>query len=121
MEYKGCYGTSVEIIEEASLLFGDKADLNSFKFDLLYSVCAAVDDLVDDLSREFDFECADVNVDMETRQFSIGIRCSEVIFGKGGSGVFYNLVRIVDSFRFSWAGDDRICITLNIENMWIAR
>jgi len=117
MEYKGCYGASVEIIEEASLLFGDKADLNSFKFDLLYSVCAAVDELF----REFDFECADVNVDMETRQFSIEIRCSEVIFGKGGSGVFYKLIRIIDSFRFSWAGDDRICITLNIENMWIAR
>ena len=43
MEYKGCYGSAVELIEEASQEFGNRYMLNDNKYNSLKYICEAVD------------------------------------------------------------------------------
>lgn len=114
MEYKGCYNSAVELIEEASQEFGDGFMLNKSKFDSLKLVCEEVDNLVE----EIDCESADVSVNEATKQFTIEVVCDEVIFEHGRSNGFFKLIQMLSSFSFSKKGKEFIRITLNIDNMW---
>lgn len=114
MEYKGCYGSAVELIEEASQKFGNRYMLNDNKYNSLKYICEAVDNLVG----EIDCESVDVSVDEVTKQFAIEIVCDEVIFEHGRSNEFFSLIQMLSSFSFSKKGKELIRIALNIDDMW---
>lgn len=114
MEYKGCYSSAVELIEEASQEFGDKVSLNAAKFDSLKLVCEEVDNLV----KEIDCESVDVSVNEATKQLTIEVVCDEVIFEHDRSNGFFKLIQMLSSFSFSKKGRSYIRIALNIDNMW---
>lgn len=114
MEYKGCYSSAVELIEEASHEFGDAVVLNESKFDSLEYVCEYVDKLVE----KTECDSVDVSVDKITKQFTIEIACDDIIFENGRSNEFFKLIQMLDSFSFSKKGRESLRITLNIDNMW---
>lgn len=114
MEYKGCYNSAVELIEEASQEFGDGFMLNKSKFDSLKYVCEMIDNLVE----EVDCESVDVSVNEVKKQFTIEVVCDEIIFEHGRSHEFFKTIQMLSSFSFSKKGKEFIRITLNIDNMW---
>ena len=114
MEYKGCYDSAIELVNEASQKFGNEVFLNKAKFESLKPICEAVDNLV----KRIDCKLVDVSVDETTKQFIIDIVCDEVIFEHGRSDEFFKLIQMLSSFYFSKAGEDCLRISLNIDNMW---
>lgn len=114
MEYKPCYNEVTSIIFDASKQFGRDYVLQEGKFGRLRDICV----IIDELAQELDAEALDVSIDEYSRRLSISIECEEMVLEYGRTSDFFKLIKMVDSFSFSKAGDDLMRVDFNIERMW---
>lgn len=114
MEYMGCYDSVIELVNEGTARFHGY-ELNNKKYEMLDTICEAVDKLVDEID---DCECVNVSIDDYTKQLTISILCYDVIFQHGRENVFFSLIQMLSSFSFSKASGGFLQIDLNIDDIW---
>ena len=114
MEYKGCYGSVIELVNEGTGQFNDY-ELNEEKCEMLNLICEMADKLVGEIE---DCECVNASIDDTTKQLTISILCNDVIFQHGRTSVFFQLIQMLSSFSFSKAKGGLLRIDLNIDGVW---
>lgn len=114
MEYMGCFGSVMEIVDEATQEFSATYAPNKEKVEALEEVCEAVDDFVGEIDCNF----VDVSVDSNSKQLTIDIGCDDIILHGGRSSQFFSLIQMVSSFSFSKTKNGGLCVALNIDGVW---
>lgn len=114
MEYNGCYGPVLELVNEGTGQFKGYG-LNKEKYEMLDAICETTDKLVSEIE---DCECVNASIDDTTKQLTISILCDDVIFQHGRESVFFTLIQMLSSFSFSKAKGGLLRIDLNIDGVW---
>ena len=114
MQYQPCFSAVDEVIEKANLKFGEQYHLNKDKADRLETICEIIDQMIP----EFDCEAYDVDVDDITRRLTIGVECFDLILHQGTSNKFFELINLVDGFRFSKKEEDVLRTEFYLNTMW---
>ena len=114
MDYQPSYSAVNEVIEKANIKFGGQYRLNEEKATKLEAICEIIDQMIP----EFDCEAYDVDIDDITKRLTIGIESFDLILHRGASSQFFELINMVDAFRFSKQEDDVLRTEFYLNKMW---
>ena len=113
MSLNSCRDKVMSVVGKAFRDSGSKYILSEDKLDRLDAVCDSIDKLIE----EFDGECSGVSVNDTTKQLTIAIVCDDIILEYGRSHEFFKLIQHLSSFSFAKKENERICVTLSINDM----
>jgi len=117
MGNKGCYLSVSTVVNQASEGYGKAFVLDELKNRRLWSACAIIDKMAEEDECSFSLAIAD-----EAHRMTLVLECDyELILQDGRNHPFFSLVKKMDSFSFSKAGDDKIQINLILNGLWVQK
>lgn len=114
MEFRETYDIAYEMINKAGEKFREDMVLNDTQFLMLESVCAIVDNLIND----FECESVEVTADETNGDLRIKVVCFEMVI-RESEHYFYELLKMVNGVHFTKHGDDDLAIEFILSNMWV--
>ncbi len=107
-----------EVVEKASLEFGDAMVIDQEKMERLEEICDGTDALYEQL------ECDGFSVDVDKEQYGIKIIlvCDVLELHTREDSVYYtSLFPLLDSIRFYQEKKDKLSIELSIKGLWVKK
>lgn len=118
MEYIECFDAVEGVVNEATKQYSSRYTLNKELYDKLADICYEVDELLG----EIECLCLDVSVyDTSPKRVAIEIICDGMILQHGREHTFFHVIQMFDSFSFSKSKDGNVCISLNLDKMWVRK
>lgn len=114
MEYTGCKKDVFDLIEEGTERFAPRFVQDKHRVEDMDKIC----ELVDWFVRSQQCESVDVDVDEGSLRLTISIVFFDAILQRLASRPFYDLIQLLDSFGFEKAGDNYVCMKLNVDGLW---
>lgn len=118
MQNNSWYEDVVEVVDCATKHFGEKYKLNAEKMKTVESVC----DILGRLAIKFDGTCINIDVDEADRVLVLSLECDEIVIENRQACIewveFFDLIKIVDSFRFKKAGKGMLRSEFIIGSLW---
>ncbi len=108
-----CFDVTSKVIDEASDRFGPLWKVDEEKLNILRQYCGAIDSI----SRDFDGESLEVEVDEISMDVSITLECGEMVI-TSGNHVFFQLAERSTKFSFSVSGDDMLLVRFVFPSVW---
>ena len=106
-------GRSLE--DESESLIRESYGTMKEKFDLngeLYRTILSDSKKLFKMSEEFDFESFEIIFDENTNEFMLKIITPDITFCDGRTGAFFEIIRHLSRFSFSYHSSSSICIVL---------
>jgi len=117
MENKGCYLSAASVISQASEGYGKAFALDELKLKKLQSACAIIDKMVEEDECSFSLALAD-----EAHRITLVLECDyELVLQDGRNHPFFSLIKKLDAFSFSKAGEDKVQINLMLNGLWVQK
>ena len=113
MSFVKCFDAASMVIEDANERFAPLWKPDTEKLDMFKQYCEAIDSL----SREFDGESFEVEVDEITMEISVTLECDEIVI-ESKEHVFYELAKRAVRCGFSAAGKDTLLVRFVFPSIW---
>ena len=107
-----------EVVESASLDFGDEMMVDPDKMERLLEICDGADELYNQL------ECEEFSVEVDKEHFGIIIKltCEYMELQTREDSAYYTaLFPLLDSIRFYQEKKDKLSIELSIKGLWVKK
>lgn len=113
MGFMKCFDVVSMVVEEATSRFSPLWKVNKEKIEILNQYC----DILDILSKEFDGESYEVEVDEITMEINIALECEEIVITKKDH-VFYDLIDRSVKYGFCVSDDGSLIIKFTFPSVW---
>ena len=108
-----CFDVVSMVVDEATKRFSPFWKVNQENYDILKQYC----DVLDSLSKKFDGEAFEAEVDEENMTIHIGMECHDMVIESKEHG-YYSLAKRALSFGFSVSDDGLLCIKFVFPSVW---
>lgn len=108
-----CFDVASEVIEEATNRFKPIMKLNTENLDIFKQYC----EIIDGYANEFDGESFDINVDKNTMEITVALRCRTFII-EAADHVFYELIKRTVRYSFSTDDDGDLIVKFVFPSLW---
>ena len=113
MSFVKCFDAANMVIEDANERFNPLWKINAERLDIFKGYCEAVDSL----SKEFDGESFEVEVDEITMEVTVVLECDEVIIEKDNH-ILYELAKRAVRYGFSVSEDGNLLVKFVFPGLW---
>lgn len=113
MSFVKCFDVAAMIIEDANDRFSPLWKPNSERIDIFKEYC----DAIDALSKEFDGESFEVEVDEISLEITVALECDEVII-ENSNHVLYELAKRTTRYGFSVSEDGNLLVKFVFPSLW---
>lgn len=113
MSFVKCFDVANMVIEDANERFNPLWKINAERLNIFKGYC----DAVDSLSKEFDGESFEVEVDEITMEVTVVLECDEVIIEKDDH-ILYELAKRTVRYGFSVSEDGNLLVKFVFPGLW---
>lgn len=113
MSFIKCFDAASMVIEDATERFKPLWCIDDEKLNVLKQYC----DAIDLLSKEFDGESFEIEVDEITMEISIALECGEIVI-ESDNHILYDLAKRAVKYGFSPSTKDTLLIKFIFPSIW---
>ena len=113
MGFVKCFDVANMVIEDANERFNRLWKINTERLNIFKGYCEAVDSL----SKEFEGESFEVEVDEITMEVTVVLECDEVIIEKDDH-ILYELAKRAVRYGFSVSEDGKLLVKFVFPGLW---
>lgn len=113
MSFIKCFDVASMVIDDATERFSPLWKPNSERLDIFKEYC----DAIDKLSKEFDGESFEVEVDEISLEITVSLECDEVII-ESSNHILYELAKRTVKYGFSVSDEGNLLVKFVFPSLW---